>query len=68
VIALKIAGYFGIDLLPKAPEAFYGEIEPGEGPSILELHAHITPPLAGGDTLAASLEVMRLLSAPEGSS
>lgn len=70
VIVLHIASWLGFDYLPKADgEAFYGELEPGDdGPSIAELNASITPPIPGGDTLAASLEAMRLLSAPEGSS
>jgi hypothetical protein len=68
VIALSIASWLGIDFLEKQPEVFYGEIEPGDGPSIDELNAAIKSPLTwGGETLQASLEVMRLLR-PEGSS
>lgn len=51
----------------KADEPFYGSIEPKSGLSIAELAARIKPPRPGGDTLAASREVMRLMAAPEGS-
>lgn len=65
---LHIAGWLGFDYLPKEREPFYGEIEPEGGISIMELNALIRPPRDCGDTLTASLEVMKLLSAPEGSS
>jgi hypothetical protein len=68
VLLLSIASWIGLDFAAKDPEPFYGEIAPGPGPSILELAAAIKPPRDSGDTLAASLQVIRLLAAPEGSS
>lgn len=65
VSAIMIAKSLGMDLTQRPEEAPYGSIEPGSGPSIAELAAAITPPRPGGDTLAASREVLKLLS-PEG--
>jgi hypothetical protein len=52
--------------LKERDEPIYGSIEPKFGLSIAELSAKIQPPRPGGDTLAASREVMRLMAA-EGS-
>jgi hypothetical protein len=58
---LALASAFGLDFTSHAdPE--YGSIKPSGGMSIAEIAAKIQPPLAGGDTLAASREVMRLLA------
>lgn len=64
---IALAKAFGLELTSKASaEPVYGSIEPEGGMSIAELAAQIQPPRAGGDTLAASREVLRLL-ASEGS-
>lgn len=56
-----IAAQLGVDLLgtaggSEAPD----ELEPvPTGPSILEVAAEVRAPVDGGDTLAASMEVLR---------
>lgn len=46
----------------KGGEPIYGSIDPGDGLSIAELATRIRPPGPGGDTLAASREVMKLMA------
>lgn len=66
ITALVIARALGADLLgPAKPEAHYGELEPTSGPSIAELAAKIKPPIAGGETLEASREVIKAMFASE---
>lgn len=63
---MLIATALGIEFQNKAPDAVYGSIEPSGGMSIAEMAAKIKPPKAGGSTLEASREVMRMMR-PEGS-
>jgi hypothetical protein len=63
---MTIAAALGIDFKTKESDPVYGSIEPQGGMSIAEMAAKIKPPKAGGSTLEASQEVMRLMR-PEGS-
>lgn len=71
ITIMAIASALGLDLArAAAPEEQqeYGAIVPDGGLSIAEIAAQIKPPVAGGDTLAASREAFRLMMAePQGS-
>ena len=63
IVALVIAKVLGVDLLGQGePEPKYGELAPISGPSIAELAAKIKPPVAGGETIHASLEALKAMS------
>jgi hypothetical protein len=61
-----IASALGIKIDGRA-EPEYGSLTPNDGKSIAEIAAKIKSPRAGGDTLAASRDALRLLAEPQGS-
>lgn len=61
ITALAIAATLGIDLSQK-PERPEGSVEPDGGMSIAELSKIAAQPRPGGDTLEASLAILRAMN------